>query len=71
MNLQERIILMMNNYKKPNETELTKTQLRAFEILNKPAKKKPKVKLTKQDLARIKVNKVRKIILDYEKSKRK
>ena len=40
--LRNRIFDNLNNYQKPKEVEYTATQLKAFEILNRPAPKKPK-----------------------------
>ena len=38
--LRNRIFDNLNNYQRPNEVEYTATQLKAFEILNRPAPKK-------------------------------
>ena len=38
--LRNRIFNNLNNYQRPNEVEYTATQLKAFEILNRPAPKK-------------------------------
>jgi len=38
--LKDRIFDNLNNYQRPNEVEYTATQLKAFEILNRPAPKK-------------------------------
>lgn len=63
--LKTRIQENIKNYKKPtDQKELSKTELRAFEILNKkPAPKK----LTP---SQIKLNKARAIFLKYEQHKR-
>ena len=38
--LRNRIFENLSNYQRPNEVEYTATQLKAFEILNRPAPKK-------------------------------
>jgi hypothetical protein len=38
--LRNRIFDNLNNYERPDKVEYTSTQLRAFEILNRPAPKK-------------------------------
>lgn len=38
--LRNRIFENLSSYQKPNEVEYTATQLKAFEILNRPAPKK-------------------------------
>jgi hypothetical protein len=56
----------IKNYKKPtDQKELSKTELKAFEILNKKAAPK---KLTP---SQIKLNKARAIFLKYEQRKTK
>ena len=63
--LKSRIQDNIKNYKKPTDRkELSKTELKAFEILNKKAA--PKKKLT---LSEKKLNKVRAIFLKYEQYK--
>jgi len=44
--LQGRVFKYMQNYKRPGSVEFSSTELRAFEILNKPTPKKKKKKLT-------------------------
>ena len=57
----------IKNYKKPtDQKELSKTELKAFEILNKKAA--PKKQLT---LSEEKLNKARAIFLKYEQRKTK
>ena len=64
--LKNRIYDNIRNYKKPtDQKELSKTELRAFEILNKKAAPK---KLTP---SQIKLNKARAIFLKYEQRKTK
>ena len=64
--LKSRIQENIKNYKKPtDQKELSKTELKAFEILNKKAAPK---KLTP---SQIKLNKARAIFLKYEQRKTK
>ena len=48
--LKERIYSNMENYKKPDPIELTSTELKAFEILNKKAAPKKTLTLSEKKL---------------------